>query len=237
MGLKPVMLSLFDHSTVMARPWAMDGYECICVDEKHPEGDQVDKNGIHRVGTDILTWIPERDIVERVQFIAAFPPCTHLAVSGARHFVSKGLAKFEEAISLVGRAKMWCEWFDVPFMIENPVGTLSSYWRKPDFIFHPYEYAQSVSPPPAWVSGDKMYDERYTKKTCLWTGGGFNMPPPIKLPAGVKPDDRIHKMAPSAKRAAERGKTPAGFAIEVWRSNRDDSSQRDVSDHRGPNAA
>ena len=51
-------------------------------------------------------------------------------------------------------------------MLENPVGVLSSYWRKPDHTFDPCDYGGYLNP-----AGDA-----YTKKTCLWTGGGFIMP-------------------------------------------------------------
>jgi hypothetical protein len=57
-------------------------------------------------------------------------------------------------------------------MLENPVGVLSSYWRKPDHTFDPCDYGGYLNP-----AGDA-----YTKKTCLWTGGGFIMP-------GKKPVD------------------------------------------------
>ncbi len=79
----------------------------------------------------------------------AHPPCTHLAVSGARHFDKKR----ED-----GRQQEGIDFFmllaNAPIdriAIENPVGIMSSLWRKPDQIIQPYEY------------GDP-----YTKTTCLW---------------------------------------------------------------------
>ncbi len=91
-------------------------------------------------------------------------------------------------------------------MIENPVSTLATYWRKPDHSFHPWQYT-------GFCLGDN-----YTKKTCLWTGGGFVMPEPNVL-ADSKPDDRIHKAPPSDERADFRSATPMGFARAVFQAN------------------
>lgn len=79
----------------------------------------------------------------------AFPPCTHLAVSGAKHF-----AKKKED----GRQQQGIEFFmnlinaDIPLIaVENPVGIMSTIYRKPDQIINPFEFGHNVS-----------------KKTCLW---------------------------------------------------------------------
>ena len=82
--------------------------------------------------------------------VIAFPPCTHLAVSGARHFEEK---------KRNGKQQMGIGFFlaftaldHVPMVaIENPVGIMSSIYRKPDQIIQPYEY------------GDP-----HRKTTCLW---------------------------------------------------------------------
>jgi site-specific DNA-cytosine methylase len=79
----------------------------------------------------------------------AHPPCTHLAVSGARHFAKK-IAD--------GRQQQGIDFFmalansKIPrYAIENPIGIMSSKYRKPDQIVNPWEYGHSV-----------------TKATCLW---------------------------------------------------------------------
>ncbi|MEK9752548.1 MAG: hypothetical protein VW338_04965, partial [Rhodospirillaceae bacterium] len=92
----------------------------------------------------------------------------------------------------------------------NPVGTLSSYWRDPDHTFHPSDF-----------TGFELGDN-YSKRTCLWTGGGFVMPEPCPAENMPAPDDRIHKAAPSPDRAAFRSATPAGFAEAVFRANHRD---------------
>lgn len=191
MGERGLVLSLFDLTGNMVRPWAEAGYETLCID-------------IQRDGTDILRWIPPR---REYRIVFAFPPCTNLSVSGARWFRDKGLAGLASAIELVERARDICEWSGAPWMLENPVSTLSSYWRKPDHAFHPWQFA-GLDP------GDL-----YTKKTCLWTGGGFVMPEPRPLHGAGAPDDRIHKAPPSEGRANFRSATPMGFARAVFLAN------------------
>jgi hypothetical protein len=81
--------------------------------------------------------------------MVAFPPCTHLAVSGAKHFAAKRAD---------GRQQEGIDFFmalanaPIPrIAIENPVGIMSSVWRKPDCIIQPYEHGHEA-----------------TKTTCLW---------------------------------------------------------------------
>lgn len=100
----------------------------------------------------------EHEINSKWDMIIAFPPCTHLAVSGARHF--------EEKIK-DGRQQQGIDFFmkfvkaDCPrIAIENPIGIMSSKYRKPNQIIHP------------WMFGDK-----FTKSTCLWLKGLPNLEP------------------------------------------------------------
>lgn len=92
-------------------------------------------------------------------------------------------------------------------MIENPVSTISTYWRKPDYVFNPFDYTGYCS------------DDNYTKKTCLWTGNGFIMPSQKRNESLPPPDDRIHKAAPGPDRADIRSATPMGFARAVFDVN------------------
>ena len=197
-------VGVFEKTGLMARPWAEAGYNAICIDIDADEGR---RDGIEFVKADIRDWIPDRKLVEEgVVFYVAFPPCDHLAVSGARWFVGKGLGALASSIELFERAAFWADWFGAPYLIENPVSTISTYWRKPDYSFHPWQYC-GLCP-----------DDEYTKKTCLWTGNGFVMPKPDH-PEDVSPDDRIHKAAPSPERSDLRSATPKGFAKAVYLSN------------------
>lgn len=203
-----VVLSLCDRTATMVRPWADAGHECWVVDIQH-EGDKV-RDGVRYIGADIRSWLPPYGTDYAIVF--AFPLCTHLAVSGARWFKGKGLGRFSEAIELVERCNAICEAVGAPYMIENPVSTLSSYWRAPDYTFDPCDYGGYLDP-----EGD-----HYTKRTCLWTGGGFRMPPPKR----VYPHDgsKLHLLAPSPDRADIRSQTPAGFARAVFQANTGDET-------------
>lgn len=204
MNDSPIVLSLFDYSTNMVLPWAQNGYECYCVDVKHDgrTTEEVGNGSITTIGGDITEFLPPRRDYE---IVFGFPPCTNMAVSGARWFKDKGLNGLADGVELVEHARNIAAWSDAPWMIENPVSTLSTYWRKPDYTFHPYGY-----------DGFTTEDEAYSKKTCLWTSENFVMP---GTDATEEYDDRIHKMAPSDDRNEKRSMTPLGFAQAVYHAN------------------
>lgn len=189
-------LFLFNLTDTMAKPWADAGVTCWCVDLQHPKGQHREGN-IIRVGADIHRWVPP---MRKFCFGFAFPPCTDVAVSGARWFKGKGLYALADSIALFARAAEIMEALDAPYGIENPVSTISSYWRKPDYTFHPNDY------------GDP-----YLKKTCLWAGGGFVMPP--KNPVAATLGSKMHLLPPSSDRANLRSETPPGFSLAVKQAN------------------
>ena len=196
------IISCFDISTNFVKPWADAGYLCYCVDLQHAKGENRQGN-IVKVGADISYWMPPK----YVEFAAFFPPCTDLAVSGARWFKGKGLFALSQSISLFAHAVRLAEWLDVPYFIENPVSTISTYWRKPDYTFHPHEFGGYLDPPV----------DKYLKKTCLWTGGNFVMPPKkLVIPSEGQ---KIWKLPPSPDRANLRSVTPAGFSQAVFEYN------------------
>jgi hypothetical protein len=197
------VVSLFDVTGNMVVPWAEAGFLCYCVDIQHPPGEHRQGN-IMRVGADVREWLPP---FGPVKILFAFPPCTHVAVSGARWFQDKGLGALIDSLELFDAAVRLAEWTKAPYMIENPVSTVSTYWRKPDHTCDPCDYGAYLSPP-----GDA-----YTKKTCLWTGNGFVMPRPRRV-APVE-GSRMHRLAPSQNRAAVRSETPLGFARAVFEAN------------------
>lgn len=207
-----MVISLFDLTGVMVKPWLDAGFECWIVDIQHPTayatgGISVDGR-LHRVHADLTKpWLPPIDR-DRVAFVSAFPPCDHLAVSGARWFRGKGLRRLSVSIEMFATACETCEWIGAPYMIENPVSTISSYWRKPDYTFSPEHFT-------GWAREDN-----YTKKTCLWVGGGFVMPAEYREEGLPPPDDRIHKCPPGPERSNIRSATPAGFSMAVFEANR-----------------
>lgn len=199
-----VVLSLFDRTGNMVRPWAKAGHTAIAVDIRH-DGTSVESVGhgeIRYVEADLTTWLPPNT---RYEFVAGFPPCDNIAVSGARWFPDKGMEGLWKAIRLFERARKIAEWSGATWMLENPVSVISSYWREPDYSFHPYEY-----------DGVTEHDEAYAKRTCLWTSDDFTMPE--TAPADDY-DERIHKMAPSEDRSSMRSETPVGFAKQVHVDN------------------
>ena len=199
------VVSLFDLTGNMVRPWVEAGYTAYIIDMQHPAGHTSVEPNIIRVGADIRHGFELPGIAPA--FVSAFPPCDHLAVSGARWFKGKGLRSLSLSVDLFATAAEFCEKSGAPYMIENPVSTISTYWRKPDFTFNPFDY-----------TGFEEADN-YTKKTCLWVGGGFTMPPKNMAEGLGAPDDRIHKCAPGPERHNIRSATPMGFAKAVFEYN------------------
>lgn len=131
--------------------------------------------------------------------IIAHPPCTHLSSSGARHF---------EAKRLDGRQQTAIDFFMLfvgvvcpRVAIENPVGIMSTVWRKPDQIIQPYWFGHDAS-----------------KKTCLWLRGLCHLKPTqiLDLPergywANQTPSGQ-NRLGPSPERAAIRSRTYEGIA-------------------------
>ena len=178
-----IVVSLCDRTGNMVRPWAAGGnYECYAVDlENDDTTERVNDGTIHYVEADVREWTPpERPV--RIGF--GFPPCTDLAVSGTRWFSEKGLSALAEAIELVAACQETLDGLGCPWVLENPKSTLSTHWREPDYRFDPYEF-----------DGYTGRNERYTKDTWLWTGGGFRMPRTDGV-SEHQADDRIHKMPP-----------------------------------------
>lgn len=146
--------------------------------------------------------------------VLAFPPCTHLAVSGAAHFAKKRAD---------GRQQQGIDFFmlfarldHVPKVaIENPIGIMSKLWRKPDQIIQPYDFGEDAS-----------------KNTCLWLKG---LPPLVgtkripgrivQTPSGKfverwanQCDNYGHdKTSPSPERSRIRSKTYDGIASAMAR--------------------
>lgn len=100
----------------------------------------------------------EHTVAEKWDMLIAFPPCTHLAVSGARHF-SKKRADGRQQAGIDFFMRMVNADCDM-IAIENPIGIMSTVYRKPNQIIHPYEYGHP-----------------YRKATCLWLKGVENLAP------------------------------------------------------------
>lgn len=164
------------------------------------------KLGHEAVSCDLLsTDLPGRhyqgnvlDILnEGWDLMIAHPPCTHLAVSGARHFEQKRKD---------GRQKEGIDFFmqminaDIPkIAVENPISIMSSIYRKPDQIIQPWQFGHGE-----------------TKSTCLWLK---NLPKLVPTDIVEGREARIHLMPPSVDRWKLRSITYQGIAdamAEQW---------------------
>ena len=152
-------------------------------------------------------WHLQQDVEpllkQKWDMVIAFPPCTHIAVSGAAWFAQK---------IKDGRQQQGIDFFMLftnckcsKVAIENPVGIMSRVWRKPDQIIQPYDFGEDAS-----------------KKTCLWLKGlpelqSTGHVPPCKTVGGLsrwanQTGSGQNKMGPSPERAKLRSKTFPGIA-------------------------
>lgn len=121
----------------------------------------------------------------------AHPPCTHLAVSGARWFKDKQREQ-ADALDFV-RALL-----DAPIpriALENPISIISSRIRKPDQIIQPW-----------------MFGHGETKATCLWLKGLPKLTPTDIVDGR---EARVHRMAPGPDRWRDRSRTYPGIAAAM----------------------
>ena len=133
------------------------------------------------------------DVIDYPWDIAIFhPPCTHLSVSGARHFEAKRMdGRQQSAVSFFMRLVRQSA--HIPSTaIEQPISIMSRLYRKPDQIIQPF-----------------MFGHGETKATCLWLKGLPKLRP-TNIVEGR--EARIHKMPPSPDRWKERSKTYVGIA-------------------------
>jgi hypothetical protein len=160
---------------------------------------------IETVKADIHWWYPPRGLYA---FAMAWTPCTNVAVSGARWFKTKGLKAFADGALLFERSLRIMDSLGCEYGNENPISVISTYYRKPDYIFHPWEYAGYL---------DDVQADNTTKKTCLWTSSGFIMPEKRPAPAPHRNDCWL--APPSDDRADIRSATPSGFARALFQAN------------------
>jgi site-specific DNA-cytosine methylase len=137
-----------------------------------------------------------REVLDRKwDIMIAHPPCTHLAVSGARWFKDKQVEQ-AEALDFVRTL------LDAPIeriALENPVSIISSRIRKPDQTIQPWQFGHGE-----------------VKRTCLWLK---NLPLLKPTEEVVGREARVHKMPPSPDRWKKRSITYQGIAnamAEQW---------------------
>ena len=128
--------------------------------------------------------------------VIAHPPCTDLASSGARWFKAKAASSSQRAAIefFLTFTRLTCKW-----AIENPVGIMSTRYRKPDQIIHPWQFGHGE-----------------TKATCVWLNGLPRLTP-TNIVSGR--EHRIHRLPPGPDRWKLRSVTYQGIAdamAEQW---------------------
>jgi hypothetical protein len=147
-------------------------------------------------GPHYQTWL-HNVIDSSFDLMVAFPPCTYLAVSGARWFKDK---RNEQDKAVIFVQNLMAAPID-QIAIENPIGVLSTRWRRPDQIIQPWQFGHGE-----------------TKSTCLWLK---HLPPliPTKIVEGRMA--RVHREPPGPDRWKNRSRTYRGVAeamAEQWGS-------------------
>lgn len=232
------VISLFDESGNMVRPWAEAGYRCWCFDivnEGKPVEHFLSGGSINYVAADLddpsWQWTIE-DMQPSILF--SFSPCTDTANSGAAHFASK-LAKDPWCQNrAVARAKLVEKIADrhgVPYMHEHPRSILSTRWRPTDFEFDPSDYGGYLPKDdvhPRWPEYIAPRDA-YPKRTCIRHGNGFKVPPMRKVEREPGYSTQHKKLGgKSAKTKQIRSETPRGWALAVCGSNNSSASFYEV---------
>lgn len=169
-----------EYSGVVRDAFIRKGHEAVSCDILQSESDfgehyQGDVNDILMDGWDMML---------------GFPPCTHLAVSGARWFPEKQ-KDFRQQKAIVFFLKLALAPIE-HIAIENPIGIMSTLWRKPDQIIQPWRFGHGE-----------------TKATCLWLK---NLPKLKSTEIVEGRENRIYWMPPSKDRAKLRSKTFHGIA-------------------------
>ncbi len=193
MNKKLKVLVACEESQVVCKAFRKQGHEAYSCDIEPCSGNHPE-------------WHIQDDVLKHLDdgwdMIIAFPPCTHLACSGARYFKEKRKdGRQQKGINFFMQfTKLKCR-----FAIENPIGIMSTYYRKPDQIIQPYQF------------GDP-----HMKSTCLWLNGL-----PKLIPTNiVEPEMTVYKNSgkpvskhhydtfflPKKERAKARSKTFPGIA-------------------------
>ena len=198
-----IILDLCGGTGSWSKPYLKNGYDVRIIDVNEWTSED---------GDDVRLFQKPK---ESIYGILSAPPCTHFAVSGARHWKKKGTKPLLDGLSVVDACLRIVTATNPKFwVLENPVGRLRHYIGKPKATFHPC-----------------FYGDAYTKRTCLW--GNFNMPNPTDI---VDPEfvewkskkGEIKRMSkifyesfklPKNERSKIRSKTPTGFANAFYESN------------------
>ncbi len=243
-----IVISLFDYSGNAVRDWAAAGYTCLCYDIQHdglrredfPGGGSIEF--LHGdLDHDGSGWQAVSAEIDRrgqpVAMLFGWPPCDDLAVSGAKHFARKLAADPDVQRKAARRGTRVAELGEAlgcPWLVENPIGRMSTLWRKPDWIWSPHEFGGYLPEGDVHPVYPKYIAPRdaYTKKTGAWTGNGVIRPDPRPVEPEIL--ERVARSGrtirgsrqfmllggTSHKTKTIRDETPRGFARAFFLANR-----------------
>ncbi|SES76185.1 hypothetical protein [Oceanicella actignis] len=242
-----LVVSFFDYTGHAVRDWAQAGWWCWCLDIQHETQARIEDAGdaggaIVYARADLAAgsddWAAIRAGMERapIGMAFSFPPCTDLTVAGARHFAAKAAAdpQFQaKAVQMARGVERLMAGIAAPWIAENPVSRLATLWRRPDHYFDPCDFGGYLPPDDSHPRFPRYIAPRdaYTKKTGIWAGGGFVMPP--RRPVRPEVLERRTKSGrllrgsrqfmllggASARTKNIRNETPRGFARAVFEAN------------------
>lgn len=175
-----------EFSGIVRDAFRARGHDAWSCDLIIPEGED-----LHHLQRDVLEIIPNGNW----DMMLAFPPCTHLAVSGARWFKDKR----EEQPKAIAFFKALADAKIGRIAIENPIGIMSTHYRKPDQIIQPW-----------------MFGHGEVKATCLWLK---NLRPLVPTQIVEGRTARVHREPPGPDRWKNRSRTYEGIAsamAEQW---------------------
>lgn len=208
-------LFLFEHTGYAAEPFTRRGFHTTIIDILN-----TGPNPRASVSLNLNILKHEDEIVEiakSARFVFGMPPCTDLTVSGNRHTRAKYKANpnfLNEAAHLFMSVKRIADKAGVPYCIENPIGIMSSRWRKPNKIINPSDYG-------GYLPEDDVHPEypqyikprdAYPKKTCLWASDDFEFPEEKPVPVLPGYSTQHTKLGgKSARTKLIRSASPRGF--------------------------
>jgi hypothetical protein len=172
-----------------------DAWSCDLLDTEGRQGNHLKGDVLPALEGNLYRYPDAMDIrtgnkplIRQWDLLIAFPPCTHLCVSGARWFHQKQVEQRQAIWFFLALANCPIR----RIAIENPIGIMSTHWRKPDQIIQPWQFGHGE-----------------TKATCLWLK---NLPKlqPTNIVSGRHA--RVHRMPPSPNRGKERSRTLQGIA-------------------------
>lgn len=231
---KDTVVFLFNHSLHAMKPWLDSGtHNVVSVDFNETDhsnyhsvcGDPVN---LYRLNIDLSLGNAKKAVESAVEglglkpasMVISFAPCTDLAVSGAAHFEKKRSID-PEFQHKAAKLAMLASTFGCAYAVENPVSVLSTLWRKPDLYWNPCDFA-GYCPTGAHPEFPDILPEqdRYNKKTCLWTGNGF-VHPRFKHKPPMQHMNPAHQKlgGKSARTKYIRSLTPRGFSQAVFEAN------------------